>query len=496
MRQSETDSPHPHVNPAKLLWPGTEVYQHRFEKSGVALIAVKRALSAEADLVPEIKEFFSLYEWVSRVDAEVFTRVWSDPVAFFWVRRAVHFIAACRGEPMGTAEKAYCAQLGIANAKDALRIHLGDFKRFVLALALVAGKDVVFDEAFEVPLPLSIPGTKFVLVGDKCATIRGVCEGAIETVGPRRLLHVDAPFDPRAGVRVESCPVLTVGDAQIYLNPATFNLRGIGFPVEWTELPLEFQSRHAQAATEALGAIRRFQPATFIHFASALHTIGLKPRDDELFNVSASELPGAFVCSVPPSDPYVLAGSFIHEFYHNTLFCIEEAGQFFETTEDDQIEGETHYSPWVETLRPLHGILHAVYVFLPVFHFWSAVARDGTIDDGRLAYTRESIARIPVQLRMGINQLRRHAKFSAFGIAIFEEMVREVDAIEAEARALGANLKTPIIGMEASGNYRPFIPEGEMRPKTVGEMLFEHLSRCDLNGECAEDKAHLMRALG
>ena len=99
-------------------------------------------------------------------------------------------------------------------------------------------------------------------------------------------------------------------------------------------------------------------------------------------NVSASELPGAFVCTVP-ADLYVLAGSFIHEFHHNTLFGIEERGPFFDMSEEDVVEGENHYSPWVETLRPLHGILHAVYVFLPVFRYWSAALRDGSL--GRVA---------------------------------------------------------------------------------------------------------------
>jgi HEXXH motif-containing protein len=484
------------VNPTELLWPGTEVYHRRFEKSGVALIAVQRALSADPGIVVGADKFLKLYEWISRVDAEVFTRVWSDPVAYFWVRRAVHFLAACRGEPMGTVERAYCAQIGADSPDEALRIHLSDFKRFVVALAVICGKDVAFDEPYEASLPLSIPGTRFVLVGDKRTTIRGVSDGAIEVMGPRRLLKVsDNRHDPGRGVRIESCPVLTIGDAHVFLNPATFNVRGIGFPTEWTALPLEFQSQHAQAAADALAVIRRLQPATFAHLAAALHTIALKPPDDNFANVSASELPGAFVCTVPPSEPYALASYFVHEFYHNTLFCIEEAGPFFEATEDDEIEGENHYSPWVEPLRPLHGIMHAVYVFLPVFRFWSAVLRDGTADEGQLAYTRESIARIPMQLRIGINQLRRHAQFTAFGATIFQQMAREVEEIEAEARALGADLKTPVMGIDASGTFRPFVREGDTRPMTAGEMLLEHLEKSDLNGECAEEKAHLLRAL-
>ena len=97
---------------------------------------------------------------------------------------------------------------------------------------------------------------------------------------------------------------------------------------------------------------------------------------------------------------------------------------------------------------------------------------------------------------MGINQLQRHAKFTAFGASIFQQMAREVEAIEAEARALGANLKTPVMGINASDVYRPFLREGDTRPMTVGEMLLDHLEKSDLRGECAEEKATLIHALG
>ncbi len=67
--------------------------------------------------------------------------------------------------------------------------------------------------------------------------------------------------------------------------------------------------------------------------------------------------------------------------------------------------------------------------------------------------------------------------------------------IEAEARALGANLKTPVMGIDASGTFRPFLREGDTRPMTVGEMLLEHLEKSDLHAECDEEKANILRAL-
>src|SRR6266849_3502766 len=117
------------VNPTDLLWTDTGVYRRRLEKSAAALIAVERSLRNEPHRVRGAGEFLELYRWLSRVDAEVFTRVWRDPAAYYWVHRTVHFLAAIHGAPLGPLEKSYCAEVGASGPLDALRIHLGEFKR-------------------------------------------------------------------------------------------------------------------------------------------------------------------------------------------------------------------------------------------------------------------------------------------------------------------------------------------------------------------------------
>jgi len=397
------------------------------------------------------------------------------------------------GEPLGTVEREYCNEIGASSAGEALAHHLRGFKQFALALAVVSGKDVAFSVPYEASLPLAIPGTQFVLVGDTHATIAGISNGAIEVLNPHGTLPISKMGSAAStGIRVEVCPIVNCDNVSVFLNPATFHLPGIGIPNRWTQLPLAFQFEHARLVTDALSAIRRFQPWTLSHLAAGLHMIALKPYDEILVNVTASELPGAFVCTVP-SDEYVLASSFIHEFHHNTLFGIEEQGRFFEASDQDEIEGENHYSPWVETLRPLHGILHAVYVFLPVFRFWNAIARDGSLDEGRLAFAREQLAQIPAQLRIGVNQLRRHARFTPFGAMLMEALAAEAEEAHDEARVMGITLKTPVIGITTSGALRPLIRAG--RQVTVGETLLAHLEASDILGECAEEKARLAAEL-
>jgi HEXXH motif-containing protein len=245
---------------------------------------------------------------------------------------------------------------------------------------------------------------------------------------------------------------------------------------------------------EALSAIARLQPETFSHFGQAIRAVALKPaREGNFGSISSSELPGAFVCSVP-CDSYELAATFIHEFHHNRLYYLEETGPFFESATEDEFEGENHYSPWRETLRPLHGLLHALYVYLPVFRFWAAAVREGGLIGPRLAYAKDQLGRIPFQLRVGVNQLRRHAKFTAFGSMLFEQMARETIDTELEAGGLGVSLDTPAMSLRAGGIFRPTMREGDSRQMTIGETLRAHLERSDIRGECGEEKAFLVRS--
>jgi HEXXH motif-containing protein len=477
------------MSPKELLWADSEGYQRRLEKSGIALIAVQRTLASQPHQVRGSEEFLRLFEWVANADPTHFTQVWRDPTAYFWVRRAVHFLASLRGEPLGTAERDYCADIGIDDPKDALEHHLREFKRFALGLAIVAGAEVTFEEPYAVQLPMAIPGTSYVLVGDTDATISGFAHGAIQLRDPACALVIsDAGSAAHKGPHLELCPTMHCGEVRALLNSAMFRLPGLGIPRDWASMPLAFQFQHAPLVIDALEAIRRYQPWTFTHLAAGLHTIALKPEDDTFINVTVSELPGAFVCTVP-ADAYVLASTFIHEFHHNTLFAIEERGPFFEVSEEDVIEGENHYSPWVDTLRPLHGILHAVFVFQPVFRYWSAAIREGSLSEWRLGFARDQISRIPVQLEMGINQLRRHAKLTPRGKEIVDALAAETAELRQESRALGATLQNPLVGVTRRGVLSHLVRNG--RPVTVRESLLEHLAASDINGECVAERADI-----
>ena len=96
-------------------------------------------------------------------------------------------------------------------------------------------------------------------------------------------------------------------------------------------------------------------------------------------NTSFSQLPGAFAVG-EARDRLVLAEDFIHEFYHNRLFCIEERGAFFEGQGDGAEPVDSYYSPWRYDPRPLQGLFHALYVFTGVCRYWLSVFGDPQLD--------------------------------------------------------------------------------------------------------------------
>jgi HEXXH motif-containing protein len=76
----------------------------------------------------------------------------------------------------------------------------------------------------------------------------------------------------------------------------------------------------------------------------------------------------------------------IHEYYHNELNALLEFKSLFISG-----VGNVFYSPWREDLRPIGGLVHAIYVFVGVIQFYSQVLNGHHLSDDVRAH-RDSIA--------------------------------------------------------------------------------------------------------
>ena len=466
---------------ARLLWTETRIYRRRYAKSASALIATERALRRRRPLGGRETEFLALYRRTADTDPSLFTRVWLDPTAYFWVRMAYQLTATClTGAPLPPLARDYCADLGHEAPDDALAHHLGAFKRFVLALRLGGRRTIRFSQPLEAALPLALPATALSLVGRGTVRIHGLRGRRLQVEHDGRAATVDlADAAGRAdGIAVATCPTVATGGVRLALQPHALHLPGLGFARDVAAVPLDFQTTHAPVLTEALELVRRHHRGAHGHFARLMRLIVLKPfRVGGFTNLSHSDLPGAAICAVA-GDPYEMADTLIHELHHNRFFFVEETGPFFRDAEEAVLDGR-HYSPWRTDLRPLHGLFHALYVYLPVCRFWLAVHRSGETLGARRTYVLDRVLRIPLQLRLAAAVLRREADFTALGAALFGEMEREVGAIEKAARVLRLPPDAAAVKLMPEGG---FVEEA----RTVRESVTAHIARHDRHHQCGE----------
>jgi len=482
------------VNAEDILWKDQGLYQARYEKTASALIAIAQVLDRNQLLGGRESEFLELYQRVAAADSEAFTRVWRDPTSYFWVRLAYEFVGNCiRPGPLSALARSSARARGTFNARSTLAVHLGDFKRFVLALGIVSNTEQSFHTPLEVTLPFAIPSTRLVISGEGKLLIDALADGHLHVIrhgAKRRLAHHPSSTD---SLSVRESPIATARDYALMLQPEALNLAGLEVGELLRELSPSYQSDRVELTSQALELVARHSAGTFEHFREVIRLAALKPLAlGDYTNVSHADLPGCFVVTAE-NDPYRMADYFIHEFHHNRFFFVEERGAFFAHDNDNQMTRRDYYSPFRDDPRPLHGIFHGLYVFLSVWRFWFAVYRSGETSGLRAASVSDQVLRIALQLAIAVSQLRRTAQFSALGAQLFEAMTAEVSRIQETVRGLEFPADLPAITCSEGGVFSFRREPGSAQPQTVRGSVLDHAIRYDLNRQC-DDIESIVRA--
>ena len=477
--------------PLPSPWTDRAPYRSRYEKTARALVAVARTLERERPLGGREDEFLELWRLVEAAPPAAFSRVWTAPVSHWWVVLAYQLVGRVFSPRAHAPEaEAYGAAIGAPAPHDALARHLEEFKRLALAVALAARVDCPFRKPLRTSLPFSIPGVGRVIEGEGGIALDGLVAGAliVGCAGDRLRMEIGDPPDREEEIdrarcasparpRLAPCATARCDDYALWLDPIALRLPGVTIAEPLRELPLDFQVRQVPLVEAALARIRRHQPETFAQMREVLSVAAFKPRElGDFSNVSQSDLPGAFVCSTT-ADPWVLADSIIHEFHHNRLFFLQEASPLFSETGDGVAERGEYYSPWREDLRPLQGIFHGAYVYLPVFWFWASAQR--AVTDGALRYARDQIARIPRQCAIAVGQLRRHARLTDAGAELLDVLARETERAARAAAEMGAGAEVPATAARDEGSFPAEERTTGDLGLTVGESLAAHVERFD-----------------
>ncbi len=479
---------------AEILWHDEGLYQTRYEKTASALIAIAQALERNRPLGGDEAEFLDLYRRVAAADPDAFTTVWRDPTAYFWVRLAYEFVGNCLAPaPLSSLAESVSRARGATDSKTALKLHLNDFKRFVLALGIVAGTDQGFALPLEVDLPFAIPASRIVIAGNGKLLIDALTDGHLAVTRDGRKLCL--PLTPTSidSLIILESPVATTGDYSVMLQPEAFNLPGVKEGEPLRLMPASYQADHLSLVAQALGLIGRHCPATFEHFVQVIRLIALKPSNlGDYSNISHSDLPGAFVVSVA-DDPYLMADFFIHEFHHNRFFFVEELGAFFAQEEDNLVIRNEYYSPFREDLRPLHGIFHGLYVYLAVWRFWYAVYQSEETSGLRRDAVRDQVLTASIQIANSIAQLRRFARFSPLGAELFAAMAAEAAHLQGLTRGLHLPVDLPSIRCGDDGVFSIRREDGADLVLTARRAILRHAEQYDLHHQC-DDLEAILRA--
>lgn len=483
------------MNASDILWNDEGFYGTRYEKTASALIAIARALERNRPLAGGEEEFLELYQRATAADPDHFTTVWRDPTAYFWTRLAYEFVGNCLAPaPLSAMAQSVAIARGATDATSALALHLGDFKRFVLALAVVARIDQRFRTPLMVALPFAIPASRIIIDGDGTLRIDALVDGYLEVAREERKLRL--PLHPATidGLTIREAPLATADGFSMMLQPEAFNLAGLEIGAPLRQLAPAYQIERVDLTSRALELLHRYCPGTFAHFRQVMRLIALKPSNlGDYSNVSHSDLPGAFVVTVA-HDPYLMADFFVHEFYHNRFFFVEELGPFFALEQDNRVASSEYYSPFRDDLRPLHGVFHGVYVYLAVWRFWHAVYRSGDTSGMLHDAVRDQVATISIQTAIAVSQLKRFARFSSLGADLFAAMAEESAQIEAATRALQLPKDLPAMRFNEDGSFSIRSDGGQAL--TTRLAILKHAKQYDTHHQCADVEAIVSASFG
>ena len=453
-------------------------------------MAVQRALRERHPLAGREDEFLALCSDLVAADPEIFTIIWEDPFSYFWTRLAYELTGWCLNPaPLPAAVEKYCAAIGTEDAHRALALHLEEFKTFILALEMKTSGRRRFEHPLRTTLPFSIPGTEYSVLGRGSIEVCGIDAGQIEVVcqGITMRLNADRAEVDSATPRLVQRPMVHFEEVEICLKPETFCVPSIDARA-FLEVPAGYQAQQIPLLRDALALIARHQPQALEHLREMMRVIAFKPPTlGDYSNISLSDLPGASIVSAL-NEPYWMADALIHEMLHNRLFFILDRDEILDGVPDGEEVG-AFYSPWRDDLRPLSGLLHAVYVYIGVCRFWFAAWKSGETSGMRRDYVQDQTVRAALHLKIGATQLRRHASFTDTGRELFAEMEREVDALLAAVRELNLSPHAPAVIARADGQIVPFDKTG--RAMSILDSIIEHEAKYDTPRQCGDLKAIL-----
>jgi HEXXH motif-containing protein len=364
--------------------------------------------------------------------------------------------------------------LGGGASGDALVEQLEQAKLLVVGAALAAEKGVVFDSPYMAAPPVVVPLSDHVLVGRGATPVGGVQRVAIvaddgQALPVPALVRVPSLPAPHGAVRLSP---FVLEDSSIESKERA-TVRSYG---------LEGHQAGATVMARSFDLVAAHAPDAHRQIVATIDSIALHdPAEGERSQATLSDLPGTFVMPCSPN-PYTNAECIVHEYFHNRLFALEELGPVFADPDEEAGRGEGIFSPWRAEVRPVKGLLHSAYVFAPVAELWLDVWLQGGADELQLAFALDDTIRHRLQLRIGVELLRRRGGLTPWGTSILDALQRRVDGFDQACDEANVPDDTLAMAEDDDGSIRPL--RWQNRPRvSVRENIRANIERVDLQGD-------------
>jgi HEXXH motif-containing protein len=449
------------------LWHDLSIFRRRRERDAAALVALAGALASRRDL-PGADEFCAHWAFVSGLEPAAFTRVVTDPYTHFWLRIAFDLMqAVVRGGALPASASALARDLACDEPARLLSLQLDQWKRVALGAALVAGAKLELRSPLVAGPNLVLPGADAAIEASEPVAIAGVVDGRVLDAAGRALTLVP-------------CPVARCGEVALPLQAHGYSVPGMGWAPPVAHADLAFQEQKRALVERGLALVARHSPRTFAQIPSLLRWFAVNPVREEYGEnfASYSELPGA-IAVLGIELAHVTASATVHELHHNRLFFLEELGPLLEGDRLGTYDEAVFYSPWREDPRPLRGLLHAAYVYVPEGSFWLDVLCSASEADPIHRLARDRCSRIPLQLELGLRQLERHGRFTPRGREAFARIAADGRALAAEMRARVDPARSQATYIQPDGTLVDYPSEIDGRPLTSLRLVAEHVERFD-----------------
>lgn len=412
------------------LWHDVDVLFDRQRKATAVIAAVARVAEAELPRDEQAQYFVRSFGRYGEFSRETRDLLAAEPYTYYWGRLAYELLQLTLQpdlEPFGLAAYS-CRSTGLA-PRAALSRHFAQFPRLLVAAACLDGVDLDLERPLSVAAPFALPGTALGFDGSGDLEIIGIRDGT-----PAISSRSSGPGDAHP----VSYPTADSNGCRLRLQPPVFNVPASGIPEDLARLDLQLQTDNRSRVENAVTLLHDVNPDVVAQFRAGLRVVAARPKGapGALSNVSHCDLPGAIAIYAYPN-PHELCNLLVHEFLHNRLFALEERGHFLEADAPGETAATGIYSPWRRDYRPAHGLLHAVYVFTGVGRYWlDVVHNDNTPEQIReLAVTR--IMHSLLQVRIGLAQLRRRARFTESGGSLVDLIDQEHQALWRDANGAG-----------------------------------------------------------